>query len=84
MKPPTDSTSEKVPLVTKFAFGAGDAGSILAGILLVYCSPSPKRGTKRRWQSWRGGRSQRHEAMGGTQNPTDGLNGAAFANRTAR
>ena len=37
MKPPADPTSEKVPLVTKFAFGAGDVGPATAtGIMSFF------------------------------------------------
>jgi glycoside/pentoside/hexuronide:cation symporter, GPH family len=37
MKPPSDTTSEKVPLVTKFAFGAGDVGPATAtGIMSFF------------------------------------------------
>ncbi len=36
MKPPSDTTSEKVPLVTKFAFGAGDVGPAVATAIMSF------------------------------------------------
>jgi GPH family glycoside/pentoside/hexuronide:cation symporter len=36
MKPPADATSEKVPLVTKFAFGAGDVGPATATAIMSF------------------------------------------------
>lgn len=37
MKPPSDTTSEKVPLITKLAFGSGDVGPAVAtGIMSFY------------------------------------------------
>lgn len=36
MKPPADTTSEKVPLVTKFAFGAGDVGPATATAIMSF------------------------------------------------
>ena len=36
MKPPSDTTSERVPLVTKFAFGAGDVGPATATAIMSF------------------------------------------------
>lgn len=36
MKPPADTTSEKVPLVTKLAFGAGDVGPATATGIMAF------------------------------------------------
>jgi len=37
MKPPSDTTSEKVPFITKLAFGSGDVGPAVAtGIMSFY------------------------------------------------
>lgn len=36
MKPPADSTSERVPLVTKLAFGSGDVGPAIATAIMSF------------------------------------------------
>ncbi|MSP14656.1 MAG: MFS transporter [Chloroflexi bacterium] len=36
MKPPADPTSEKVPLITKLAFGAGDVGPAIATAIMSF------------------------------------------------